>query len=812
MRNPLLMGACVVLCSFGWMLSRVSETSPSTSNREAGGRSAGLASPQGSSTARSGGSSPSVLVRVCSSLERRPIVGAIVRACSPVAPDGDPIAFVTNCTGEAMVETNGSADYLVEAPGYLSWKGALSSAEPASTVMLQGGAAITVRSEVGILPLATTVLAVPLVGGRACAVASGRSHGNGGMIIDGLRPNGLYCVTISAPGIHFSEVGPVIAGWPMPTEVTVAWSTAPGHEVEIRGIQEIDCELLRVSSRGSTGETPGSRVRWDAKRAAGVGHLQRVDGAGQREMEIIIRGPLGVLLAEQPCQEPREGAMAMHLTLDRYTIELQVPFGSDVPQEGAVVWRTDEESGAESIGASHRLTMLRGRIQKASFVDLQWGHLFVSRLQLPSRGPVTLARSEMGDIRVLDAGTEVLSLASLRSGASFELSGAAGLGLRYARVAEGAYRLMRGSAPIGPPVHVYANDTTVVSMSAIHNRCGLDVWFGASGFAPDEEATVALFQTAQARRFLKQTSARCSQGSARVTGLPEGEVRVHVSVASKGLAVGHAVLALDQTTRIDLGEWMPRRRLTVAIRDDNGMPCDGLELDMTMHPEGLMPRQRLVANEAGFAQVDFAGGGRLTVGTPRGMWVADVSATQTEVLLSTAGDNGPNVVVACRGWWENKVKAVGALIRGGNLRFIPGKRTPGGYRLQTGACYVIVVALLDGSVVFASPPRTGSTIVLEDAPATTIVECVAATGEAAGAVIPMLTEVDEVPLDGTVFASSLVERAPTPWRFRIHHSAKLTIVVDGVARHGGVVTRSKPTRLEPSGVDARVVLLPMRQS
>lgn len=736
-------------------------------------------------------------VRVVCEHDGNAIAGASVRQLLSGQAVEEHRAQVTSVDGVAELPVIGSGEVALEvvARGYSAWRGTQALAADECRVELRGQGVVEFEcpQSDAFTSLASISLRQSSSHGEA-RLAKARPYGDL-LRVDGLRPGAHYDISIEDTTAELiAERTQVQAGWPEPSRVTILVRARVAHDVLLAGIAAEDCASLRVCLASAGRDGPWTSVSWDPARNLGVS-TPAPFGAGDA-VELLVRGPLGQVLHRSRWSSREEGPL--ELELERTDVVL-VLHGERPGRDEWIQWDHDGAFGYDPPPSGATLRLLCSKSASPALVDLRWGALQASGVELPRRAAIEFHRPPTGELRITEIEEGVVSLLSRPGNQQQELEPVDDQ--LWATVDAGAYQLQIDGVSVGAPVVVAPNDVRWVSLAQLRQRASLRVLLPS----PVEATAVGTIQVGvtqigSGNRKLRQIGVAAASSEVSFVDLPPGEVYVEARSDALGYMRERALLTSGRESTLELPAWDAPRGLTVRLEDDAGRSLTRETFQLAVIGQGPGATIHGTTDSNGEALLTLAGGGSALVGSKRGFGVYELASDQTFLLVRFgAGDD--RLSVRAEGWWRDKARSMAVLReRGGVTEFVPGRATDeeGRFEVPRGDRFVVVVMLRDRSRVFVTPVDGSDEMVLDTPPRTTRLRVARPDAELAPeSVVVRLESVGGVDVRGTSFARAFGQSHSFGQDLELMQAAPFEVVVEAAPAHGGIVWRSERVRLEP---------------
>jgi len=714
------------------------------------------------------------------------------------------------------VRSEGGDETTIEifAPGYENWSGTLSlafrpEAEP-ETIRLHPCGSIEVRlsRDPARGPVELVAQAISVDG----YMYDGLRTTPDVVSITGLRPGAYFDVHAGARGFRPTTFRDVQAGWPEPTTVEVDLAQRVGFEVLLGGdVEPDDCESLSVSLVGPGGlRGRASRAIWDPIRGLAIARPEILGTS--RDLTLDVRGPFGVELVRRPWKADGSSPAFVELSLERASVPLIVRDGHPAPGGDWIEWKGRDRRGrVRATGGVVDLAWTAAT--PVSRVDLVWGELLAAGVELPRSVPIELARRNEGEVRILDVPPKqrhAVALVGRLDGEPRVLTGESESTELRALVPAGAYQLLLEGGRVGPPLVVHASDVTVVSLRALRQTSTLVVELPTEDAGSESERVVqVLHQRGDTLTPIRSTAAAPTLGEVRLEGLPPGAVVVQVRSEDLGDSTTDVILRSGTETRVVPTGWNVPREVTVRVLTASGAPHEGLRVKLWLAPSGASRVVRARTDAAGEARIRLSGEGCLVVSTEEGVWNEELGPTQTFVEVRPAGEDGGELRLELAGWWRGRVRLVGVLTPGSGPLYQMARRISDDEFLvpRRDAVVALTIQTRDGEMIFVQEDFGRERLRLtEEAPMTRLRVGVAAGQDEPHFIEPRVLDLAGVPVGDAMLTSALGRVVPFGKEITFRNTAPLTLVVDGIAAHGGTCWRTEPLRLSPGLFNSTLTL------
>jgi len=712
------------------------------------------------------------------------------------------------------------------APGYETWSGSLpfsfETDEDPTEIRLKPRGEIVVRLseplDVENVELEATATAL---GPGPARTVLGSPSGIGSTRIVGLRPGSYFDVNVNARGHSAASIRDVEAGWPEPTVLDVHLSGRQAFEVRLTGnLTPEDCEALSVALVDASGlRGRPARPDWDPIRKLAFATPEAPGSANDRRIE--VRGPFGVRLADQAWSSDDGQTPLVTLDLRRCTVALVAPDASPGQPAPWIEWKGVDGRGGLPVQPSALVDLAWTDSTPQKIVDLRWGDLVAPEVSVPRHEPIEFTPRMEGEIRLLGVpAPEADSLTLVRESDSqrSSLGGERDSTDLHASVPAGAYQVLLQSEKIGPPLVVQPGAVTAVSWIALRQTATLIVELppgdaeqaaAAERVAPDRLIQV-LVQKGDTLTPIRSTTVSASRAAAEIHGLPPGCVVVQVKAPGLGLSSSAVTLHPGGETRLVPGSWSAERRVTVRVANANGAPRAGLRVKVWLAPIGTSPVVRTLTDANGEMTIDVCGGGTLVVSTEEGVWNAALGPDQSSVEVRHVDAGEDELKVAFSGWWLDRVRTVGSLTPGAGPLFQLARRGASDNEFfvpRPRAAVALTIVTVEGEMILLQDDFTNGRLLLEEEPASTRLHVESGEGQPAPQFLEArVIEVAGVPVGDCMLTAALGGAVQFGREITFRNAAPLTLVVDGIAAHGGTCWRTDALRLSAGALETTLTL------
>ncbi|HIG85659.1 MAG TPA: hypothetical protein EYQ25_01315 [Planctomycetes bacterium] len=638
--------------------------------------------------------------------------------------------------------------------------------------------------------------------------------------LKGLRPGCPYNIRASARGYGAETAYDCVATWPEPNQVSIDLQGQHAVAIVLEGnLEESDCALLSVSLVGSNAQRcRASRPEWDPRRRVATAVPGQIDAS--HAPRILVHGPLGILLAEESANESGGAGQVVELTLERLSVSL-IPPSSSPPDSlpPYVFWRNGNQNGI-AYHSEGLIQLLATPLTTERLVDLAWGHTLASDVPLPRGGSILFQEKKEGELRVIDLSPEHhghLKLVRAHDGSTWPLSDSRVAGVAAATVPAGYYTLDHDGDSIGESVSIRAATVTVVSLRELGQEATLEVRMPALDATeePQGQWEVRVFRD-RGETLSKDRTEKFSvlHREGRLRGLAPGTALVKVRSPSLGEAVTPVLLKPDKATIITPTEWFRERTVTIQFFDGAGLVRPGLAAAIWLLPKDKSSEVSGKTDASGRLEANLRGAGRLVIATEGGVWIRDLTATETFLEVHEAPTHEGTASLVFSGWWAGRVDQLIALSDGEGPTVMRGKRTakPGHFLIPAGrTTRAVIVLLTDGTTPIIGVNAPFDRVDLTEEPPLTRLSFDHSEGALSPhSTAPRLLEIAGISVDGTMLAGMLGPSMGLAQGLRIHHSVPLLMRVDGSAAHGGTMWETDEVKLVP-GMDAPTLVFRRRQ-